>query len=69
MQVNKKNIIELIRRRNEYFHIPFYQREYTWNSSKEGPIVTLWNDLIDFYKESKDKKFFLGTIIIKKQLN
>lgn len=72
MEVEKKSIIGLIENKNEYFHIPFYQRKYTWNSDKEGPVNALWNDLIDFYnepKESKDENFFLGTVIIKKTNN
>ena len=44
---------------NGCIYIPFYQRKYTWKSkSKNDQINILWDDLINFYKESKEENFF-----------
>lgn len=52
---------------NGCIYIPFYQRKYTWKSkNKNDQLNILWDDLINFYKESKEENFFLGIIITQK---
>lgn len=50
------------------FHIPIYQRNYTWEASKD--VDKLISDLIEFgleYKENKNTDYYIGNIIVKSQ--
>ena len=49
------------------FHIPDYQRPYSWT---ENEAVTLWDDLIEFWKDTKgteEKTYFVGSIVLVKK--
>ncbi|MGL5591898.1 MAG: DUF262 domain-containing protein, partial [Metamycoplasmataceae bacterium] len=58
MTVEKRNLIELLEN-CRIMKIPFYQREYTWDTQDTEKLL---NDI--FY--SKTDKYFLGSIILKK---
>ena len=48
------------------YSVPMYQRPYRWEAD---PVRQLWTDIIEFYKEDKQKavdgkvKYFLGPIV------
>lgn len=49
------------------FHIPDYQRPYSWT---ENEAVTLWDDLIEFWQNAKgteDQTYFAGSIVLVKK--
>lgn len=49
------------------FNIPDYQRPYSWT---ENEAVTLWDDLVEFWHESKlntDQSYFVGSIVLVKK--
>ncbi|MBQ2175192.1 MAG: DUF262 domain-containing protein [Alphaproteobacteria bacterium] len=45
------------------FHIPSYQRPYAWT---EDETNLLFDDLYDFYSNSKEENYFLGSIVLVK---
>lgn len=46
------------------FRIPEYQRTYSWNVEK---CETLWNDLINQFKDDRNQDYFLGNIVLAKR--
>ena len=46
------------------FNIPDYQRPYSWT---ENEALTLWDDLIDFWQENRNKPsqtYFIGSVVL-----
>ena len=43
------------------YHIPTYQRPYSWTEDETG---TLFDDLYDFYKTQNNENYFLGSIVL-----
>lgn len=67
MEAKGTRLIELIGNKDNIFSIPHYQRNYNWGPEKQ--VKELMKDLMDFNKLSKEKEFFLGVIIVKKNNN
>lgn len=68
IHTDHKNIIELITGDLAQFHVPIYQRNYTWSADKE--VKKLIDDIIEFGKEYQDNdraEYYIGNIIIKNQ--
>lgn len=68
IHTDHKNIIELITGDLTQFHVPIYQRNYTWSADKE--VKKLIDDIIEFGKEYQDNdraEYYIGNIIIKNQ--
>ena len=62
MYVSKQTIRDFLSS-GKTFLIPEYQRAYSW---KEEQCETLWNDIVDFFENSKhnpDDEYFLGSIV------
>lgn len=43
------------------YHIPTYQRPYSWTEDETG---ILFDDLYDFYKTQNNENYFLGSIVL-----
>ncbi|CAC9564588.1 hypothetical protein [uncultured Gammaproteobacteria bacterium] len=68
IHTDHKNIIELITGDLTQFHVPIYQRNYTWGADKE--VKKLIDDIIEFGQEYQDNdraEYYIGNIIIKNQ--
>lgn len=68
IHTDHKNIIELITGDLTQFHVPIYQRSYTWEAHLE--VNKLMNDIIEFGEEYQDNhrtEYYIGNIIIKNQ--
>lgn len=68
IHTDHKNIIELITGDLTQFHVPLYQRNYTWEADKE--VKKLIDDIIEFGQEYQDNdraEYYIGNIIIKNQ--
>jgi len=68
IHTDHKNIIELITGDLTQFHVPIYQRNYTWDSDKE--VKKLIDDIIEFgqeYQGNNRVEYYIGNIIIKNQ--
>ncbi len=64
-----KDIRNLIIGDNAQFHIPIYQRTYTWNSRTQ--VEKLIEDIIEFkreYRENTKAEYYIGNIIVKSQI-
>lgn len=64
-----KDIKSLIIGDNAQFHIPIYQRTYTWEAKDQ--VEKLLNDIIEFgreYKEDSKAEYYIGNIIVKNQI-
>lgn len=48
------------------FHMPSFQRPYSW---EETQVETLFDNLYDFYIENKSDDYFLGSIVLIKKDN
>lgn len=62
MSVNKTSIRKFLES-GRVLYIPEYQRPYRW---KQEHCETLWNDIVDFFKDSKNNsndEYFLGSIV------
>ena len=46
------------------YHIPVYQRPYAW---QEGNAETLFDNLFDFYSQTANNDYFLGSIVLIKK--
>jgi len=44
--------------------IPPWQREYSWQTTKEGQVDTLLEDLLAFAKDEQSKEYLLGSVIL-----
>ncbi|SNX60703.1 Protein of unknown function [Nitrosomonas ureae] len=65
---HQKNIRDLIMGDNMSFHIPIYQRTYTWQATKE--VDKLINDIVEFLEEHEGNSkadYYIGNIIVKNQ--
>lgn len=63
-----KDIKNLIIGDNAQFHIPIYQRTYTWEARQH--VEKLVNDIIEFRREYQDNgkaEYYIGNIIVKNQ--
>ena len=63
-----KDIKNLIIGDNSQFHIPIYQRTYTWEAKKE--VKKLIDDVIEFgyeYQGDKKAEYYIGNVILKTQ--
>ncbi len=54
--------------RNIRYIIPQYQRPYSWDcigkSEKNNQINTMWDDLIEFYKNDDEGEYFFGSMVM-----
>lgn len=65
---HQKNIRDLIMGDNMSFHIPIYQRTYTWQAKNE--VDKLINDIVGFaqeHEENPKSDYYIGNIIVKNQ--
>ena len=65
---HQKNIRDLIMGDNMSFHIPIYQRTYTWQAKHE--VDKLIDDVLEFSQEFKGNTkadYYIGNIIVKNQ--
>ncbi|SMM98618.1 hypothetical protein SPONL_2275 [uncultured Candidatus Thioglobus sp.] len=68
IDTKNQNIQDLILGDLDLFHIPIYQREYTWEATKH--VQRLLDDIVEFGNEYQDNlraEYYIGNIIIKKQ--
>ena len=68
IQTDHKDIIKLIMGDLTQFHIPIYQRSYTWEAEKQ--VAKLIDDIIEFgieYKDNNRSEYYIGNIILKNQ--
>lgn len=68
IHTDHKNITDLITGDLTQFHVPIYQRNYTWDADKE--VKKLIDDIIEFgkeYQENDRAEYYIGNIIIKNQ--
>ncbi len=64
-----KDVKSLIIGDNAQFHIPIYQRTYTWEAKVQ--VEKLLDDILEFsreYKESSKAEYYIGNIIVKNQV-
>jgi len=65
---HQKNIKDLIMGDNMSFHIPIYQRTYTWQAKNE--VDKLIDDISEFAREHEENSradYYIGNIIVKNQ--
>jgi len=65
---HQKNIRDLIMGDNMSFHIPIYQRTYTWQAKSE--VDKLIDDIVEFAQEHEGNSksdYYVGNIIVKSQ--
>lgn len=68
IQSDRKDLRDLIMGDLTQFHIPIYQRTYTWESKNQ--VEQLLGDIIEFGEEYKDNTrtdYYVGNIIVKNQ--
>ncbi len=68
IQADHKDIINLIMGDLTQFHIPIYQRTYTWEANDQ--VDKLMDDIIEFGNEYKDNtraEYYIGNVIVKNQ--
>ena len=68
IHTDHKNISELITGDLTQFHVPIYQRSYTWEENLE--VSKLMNDIIEFgeeYQDNRRAEYYIGNVIIKNQ--
>ena len=64
LNVSKKSITALFgNMQNRLYVIPEYQRPYQWTTEH---CDVLWEDIKYFSENSKDKEYFLGTLVYAK---
>ena len=69
IEAKHTNIRSLIMGDLNQFHIPIYQRTYTWKASDQ--VDKLIKDIIEFgveYKENINANYYIGNIIVKNQV-
>lgn len=67
LQVEKKDIENILNIKGKKYLIPDYQRPYAWDKEQ---CNTLWSDLCFFYEtEGRDEEYYLGTIVVCKHGN
>lgn len=68
IQSGHKDLRDLIMGDLTQFHIPIYQRSYTWDAKKE--LEKLIDDILEFgeeYKNNTQSEYYIGNLIIKNQ--
>ncbi len=68
IQADHKDIITLVMGDLTQFHIPIYQRTYTWDFDVQ--VDKLLDDIKDFgneYKDNNRAEYYIGNIIVKNQ--
>ncbi|MEJ2794439.1 DUF262 domain-containing HNH endonuclease family protein [Iodobacter sp. LRB] len=68
IHTDHKNIIDLVMGDLTQFHIPIYQRLYTWDSNNQ--VQKLLDDILNFgeeYKDNKRAEYYIGNVIVKNQ--
>ncbi len=68
IQTDHKDIINLIMGDLTQFHIPIYQRTYTWEAKDQ--VDKLMDDIIEFgaeYKDNTRAEYYIGNVIVKNQ--
>lgn len=61
IEINKKSVKEFLEQGKVHkFVIPEYQRPYAWGDEE---VQTLFDDLVEYTRESIDSPYFLGTIV------
>lgn len=68
IQADHKNIIDLIMGDLTQFHIPIYQRSYTWDANVH--VNKLLDDIIEFgdeYTGNSRAEYYIGNVILKNQ--
>jgi len=69
IEAGHKDIKSLITGDNSQFHIPIYQRTYTWKAKFQ--VDKLIEDIIEFgreYKGNTKAEYYIGNIIVKNQV-
>ena len=54
--------MEDILKRDFYYQVPLYQRNYSWESDEH--VIELWNDLKKEYEANLREKYFFGTLML-----
>jgi len=54
--------MEDILKRDFYYQVPLYQRNYSWESDEH--VIELWNDLKKEYETNLREKYFFGTLML-----
>lgn len=68
IQADHRDVKSLVMRDASQFHIPIYQRSYTWEAGNQ--IKKLFDDILEFSREYRNKSradYYIGNIIIKNQ--
>jgi uncharacterized protein with ParB-like and HNH nuclease domain len=68
IETNHKDIINLIMGDLNPFHIPIYQRTYTWEAGNQ--VDKLIDDILEFgdeYKDNTRAEYYIGNVIVKNQ--
>lgn len=69
IEAGHKDIRSLIMGDNAQFHIPIYQRTYSWEAKVQ--VEKLIEDIIEFgreYKENTKAEYYIGNVIVKNQV-
>jgi uncharacterized protein with ParB-like and HNH nuclease domain len=56
------NAVEDILKRDYYFRVPLYQRNFSWKSDEH--VEELWVDLKNEYESKSKEKYFFGTLML-----
>jgi len=56
------NALEDIFKRDYYFEVPLYQRNFSWKSDEH--VEELWIDLKNEYESKSKEKYFFGTLML-----
>ena len=59
MKASETNFQAIIEGTRQYI-VPLFQRSYSWGSKECG---TLWNDLLELYREENPRPHFIGSIV------
>ena len=65
---HSKSIRNLIMGDNMSFHVPIYQRSYTWEAKNQ--VEKLLNDILEFateYRGNSNGEYYVGNVILKNQ--
>lgn len=68
IQADHKDIITLIMGDLTQFHIPIYQRTYTWEATSQ--VDKLFDDIQGFgeeYRDNRRAEYYIGNVIVKNQ--
>lgn len=65
---HSKSIRNLIMGDNMSFHVPIYQRSYTWEAKNQ--VEKLLSDILEFateYRDNSNGEYYIGNVILKNQ--